>query len=233
MAHIKAGYIVEADSVLASLDRFQNYPEDNMTILAAAGALMTGRTKEAREYLNAAKGEYTPALQRFVDSLNLLLVPQKAKKTGADENTCAFYLMNFFGQKDPKAKAEALMLKLQEEKKEKNRKTILFALCVILSIIPLVWVSIGGWESMGRGSILAGAIVAAGVGVGTLGIVVGDEKQWKAILFRSVFALIALGLMIKSIISGTFGFSSICFSFFSGLWCTGFVMAFSKPSFFE
>ena len=384
LAYIKAGRLIDAEETLASLDHFSNYPEDNMTVLAAAGALMRGNKREAKEYLDTATGEYTPALQRFVDSLNLLLVPQKAKKTGADENTCAFYLVNFFGQKDPKAKAEeerirkakeeeeakrkaieeeakrkakeaeearkraeeecrrieaerkakeeairkakeaeeakrraeeakrraeveairkakeaeeadrktkeeairkakeaeeakrraeeearrnaeeaerkrleaerkakeeairkakeaeeakrsaeALMLKLQEEKKEKNRKTILFALCVILSIIPLVWVSIGGWESMGWGSILAGAIVAAGVGVGTLGIVVGDEKQWKAILFRSVFALIALGLMIKSIISGTFGFSSICFSFFSGLWCTGFVMAFSKPSFFE
>ena len=134
---------------------------------------------------------------------------------------------------EAKRRAEALMLKLQEEKKEKNRKTILFALCVILSIIPLVWVSIGEWESMGWGSILAGAIVAAGVGVGTLGIVVGDEKQWKAILFRSVFALIALGLMIITIVSGTFDLLRICLSMFAGLFCTGLVMAFSKPSFFE
>ena len=421
LAYIKAGRLIDAEETLASLDHFSNYPEDNMTVLAAAGELMKGHPEEAKEYLDATTGEYTPALQRFVDSLYLLLAPQKAKKAGADENTCAFYLVNFFGQKDPKVKAEeerirkakaeeeakrkakeeeakrkakeaeearkraeeerrrleaerkskeeairkakeaeeakrraeeakrraeveairkakeaeeadrktkeeairkakeaeeakrraeeearrnaleaerkrleaerkakeeairkakeaeeakrraeeakrraeeearrraeeakrraeeearrkaeeaerraeALMLKLQEEKKEKNRKIILFVSCIILPIIPWVWISVGGWESMGWYSILAGAFVAMGVGVGTLGIVVGDEKQWKAILFRSVFALIALGLMIMSIISGTFGFSSICFSFFSGLWCTGLVMAFSKPSFFK
>ena len=134
---------------------------------------------------------------------------------------------------EAKRRADALMLKLQEEKKEKNRKIILFVSCIILSIIPWVWISIGLWEDMGWYSILAGAIVAMGVGVGTLGIIVGDEKQWKAILFRSVFVLIALGLMIKSIISGTFGLSSICLSMFVGLFCAGMVMVFSKPSFFN
>jgi len=134
---------------------------------------------------------------------------------------------------EAKRRADALMLKLQEEKKEKNRKIILFVSCIILSVIPWVWISIGSWENMGWYSILAGAIVAMGVGVGTLGIIVGDEKQWKAILFRSVFTLIALGLMLISIISGTFGLSSICLSMFAGLFCTGLVMVFSKPSFFE
>ena len=106
LAYIKAGRLVDAEAALASLDHFSRYPEDNMTILAAAGALMTGQTREAKEYLNAATGEYTPALQRFVDSLNLLLEPNMAKEMGADENTCAFYLINFFGQNDSRTTAE-------------------------------------------------------------------------------------------------------------------------------
>lgn len=134
---------------------------------------------------------------------------------------------------EAKRRADALMLKLQEENKEKNRENILAVSCIILGIIPWAWICIRVWEDMGWYSILAGAVVAVGVGAGTLGLIVGDKKQWKAILFRSVFTLIALGLMLISIISGTFRLSIIFFSVFAGLFFTGLVMAFSKPSSFE
>ena len=122
LAYIKAGRLIDAEETLASLDHFSNYPEDNMTVLAAAGELMKGHPEEAKEYLDATTGEYTPALQRFVDSLYLLLAPQKAKKTGADENTCAFYLVNFFGQKDPKVKAEEERIRKAKAEEEAKRK---------------------------------------------------------------------------------------------------------------
>ena len=120
LAYIKQGQLTKAEDVLISLDRFSDYPEDNMSVLAVAGALMTGNALEAKEYLNELAGEYTPALQRFVDSLYLLLEPNTAKEMGADENTCAFYLVNFFGQKDPKAKAEEE--RLRQEAEEQARK---------------------------------------------------------------------------------------------------------------
>ena len=127
LAYIKSGRITDAENVLISLDRFTNYPEDNMSVLAVAGALMTGNKAEAKEYLDAVTGEFTPALQRFVDSIYLLLEPDVAKEMGADANTCAFYLVNFFGQKDPKAKAEEERLRKEAEAKakaeaEKKRK---------------------------------------------------------------------------------------------------------------
>ena len=122
LAYIKAGRLIDAEDTLASLDRFTSYPEDNMTVLAAAGALMMGHNGEAKDYLDAATGKHTPALQRFVDSLYLLLAPQKAKKTGADENTCAFYLVNFFGQKDPKTKAEEERIRKAKAEEEAKRK---------------------------------------------------------------------------------------------------------------
>ena len=115
LAYIKQGQKAKAENVLISLDRFTNYPEDNMSVLAVAGALMKGNIVEAKEYLNELTGDHTPALQRFVDSLYLLLEPEVAKEMGADENTCAFYLVNFFGQKDPKSKAEEEHLKQTTE----------------------------------------------------------------------------------------------------------------------
>ena len=122
LAYIKAGRMIDAEETLASMDYFSSYPEDNMTVLAAAGELMLGHTDEAKEYLNAATGEYTPALQRFIDSIYLLLEPEIAKEMGADENTCAFYLVNFFGQKDPKAKVEEECLRKEKEEAERQRK---------------------------------------------------------------------------------------------------------------
>ena len=122
LAYIKTGRLMDAEETLASLDHFATFPEDNMTILAAAGALMMEQTKEAREFLNAAMGEYTPALQRFVDSLYILLEPDMAKEIGADENNCVFYLTNFFGQKNSKAEAEDECLKKEEEDVERKKK---------------------------------------------------------------------------------------------------------------
>ena len=135
---------------------------------------------------------------------------------------------------EAKRVADALMLKLQEEKKEKNSE-IIFIVSVILSISSWVFISIAGWEnSKWYVSILIsliGAVVAMFVGFGTFGIIVGDEKLWKTILFRSVFALTAFGLTLLSIISGTFGLSTICLSMILGLFCAGFVMVFCEPSF--
>ena len=122
LAYIKSGRISEAEYTLASLDRFTSYPEDNMTVLATAGAIMMGDDVTAKELLNAVIGEYTPALQRFVDSIYLLLEPETAKEMGADENTCAFYLVNFFGQKDAKTKAEEERLRKEAEEAERKRK---------------------------------------------------------------------------------------------------------------
>ena len=155
---------------------------------------------------------------------------QKKTRKAAEENP----IRKAKKAEEAKRVADALMLKLQEEKKEKNREIIIIVSCVILSVISWVWISIGIWEDVEwYGSILSGAFVAIGVGLGTLGIIVGDEKLWKTILFRSVFALTAFGLMLLSIISGTIGLSAICKSMFAGLFCTGLVMLFCKPSLFE
>ena len=121
LAYIKTGRQLDADETLAGMDRFTSYPEDNITVLAAAGELIKGHETDSREYLTSVTGEYTPALQRFVDSINLLLDPEKTKVSGADENTCAFYLVNFFGQKDPKAKAEEERLRKEREEAERRR----------------------------------------------------------------------------------------------------------------
>ena len=123
LAYIREKETDKAEVLLAGLDRFADYPEDNLTILAAAGALMGGNMDEAREYLEAVTGDYTPDLQRFVDSVYLLLDPDVAREMGADAFACAFYLVNMFGQKDPKvAAAEEAERRAREETERKARE---------------------------------------------------------------------------------------------------------------
>lgn len=108
LAYIKTGRLKQAENVLVSLEHFTSYPEDNINLLAVAGSLITDDKELAREYMAQIIGDYTPSLQRFADSIYLLLEPEIAKEMGADENSCAFYLVNFFGQKDTKAEADNL-----------------------------------------------------------------------------------------------------------------------------
>lgn len=117
LSYIKAGRVSEAEEILASLDRFASYPEDNITVLATSGAIMMGDTVTAKELFSAITGEYSPALQHFVDSIYLLLDPKTAKEMGSDENACAFFLMNFFGQNDSTKDKENNRKRNDEESK--------------------------------------------------------------------------------------------------------------------
>ena len=99
LAYQKKGQTARAEEILFSLtDKFPNHPEDNTSLLAVACAYMRKDMAEAAELLQAVSGDYTPGLQRFAESLYLLMEPETAKEMGATEQGCAFYLVNFFGR---------------------------------------------------------------------------------------------------------------------------------------
>jgi len=98
-AYLKSGQTQKASEIMFSLSsKFPGYPEDNSALLAAAEALIKNNKKEAQEYLTAVEGNYTPALQRFAETVYLKLDSETAKDMGATEDSCAFYLVNFFKQ---------------------------------------------------------------------------------------------------------------------------------------
>ena len=122
-AYLKAGKLQKASKMVFSLDdNFPFYPEDNAKLLAAAGAFAKGEKEEALDYLMDIEGSYSPALQRFAETVYLLLDPDTAKEMGATEDCCTFYLVNFFGQMDPKAKKEEERLKREAEAAERKRQ---------------------------------------------------------------------------------------------------------------
>ena len=120
-AYLKAEKPGKASEILYSLsDKFPSYPEDNITLLAAAGSFFKNEKEESHEFLNEVTGDYSPALQRFAETVYLLLEPEMAQEMGATEENCAFYLINFFGQEDPKIKAEKEARRKDEEEARKR-----------------------------------------------------------------------------------------------------------------
>lgn len=98
-AYLKAGKMAKAAEILYSLDdKFPNYPEDNINLLATAGSYIKDDMEAAKEYLETVMGDYSPALQRFAEAVYFLLAPEIAREMGATEQMCAFYLVNIFKQ---------------------------------------------------------------------------------------------------------------------------------------
>jgi TPR repeat protein len=118
LAYRKIGKREESERILNGLDTFTTYPEDNMLLLAAACALMDNNKYEAKAHLSGVAGEYSPALQCFADTVFLLGDPALAEGMGVKEESCAFYLINFFNKKPAAQVAEEeAKLKAQVEAK--------------------------------------------------------------------------------------------------------------------
>ena len=125
IAYLKANKPANASQVFYSMPKkFPNQPQDNLDLLAAAGSLIKNNKTDAKYDLEAVEDACSPLLISFAKSIYFLADPRKAQKMGADENTCAFYLVNFFGQKDPKVKAEEERLKREAAEAERKRKEI-------------------------------------------------------------------------------------------------------------
>ena len=121
LAYRKKGNTSKSNEILMNLEVFDTFPEDNTLLLGAACALMDGNAAEATDYLGSVVGEFSPALQRFADSIYYLVDPAMAQELDVKEEKCAFYLVNFFSYKtqaERKAEEEAKR-KAEEETKRK------------------------------------------------------------------------------------------------------------------
>lgn len=69
-AYLNTGRTSESEELLITLaDKFSDYPEDNVTVLAAAGILIQEGVAAAQEYLDMITGMSSPLLQRFDEAL--------------------------------------------------------------------------------------------------------------------------------------------------------------------
>ena len=123
LAYLKANKSDRASEILFSLsEKYSNYPEDNTTLLAAAGSLIKSGKDAAKNYLSAVAGDYSTSLQRFAEALYTIIDPKTAKNMSADKNTCAFFLVHLFGEKvfnyHPKTKEDLIDCIKDKIKKE-------------------------------------------------------------------------------------------------------------------
>ena len=125
LAYCKLGQENKANDILLYIeDKFSEAPSDNVAILSAAYACITGDYETATDCMNGICGEYSESLEYLVYALNILLDPSSAEHMGVTEQDCAFYLVNFFGKKvlsEADLEAERLeRLRLEEEEKKRQ-----------------------------------------------------------------------------------------------------------------
>lgn len=144
-------------------------------------------------------------------------------------------------EEEAKRKAEEEKLrKIKEAEKAKRiaekvailkRETKIWGISILIGLIAGIWSYIATLEFFGWiCSILVFIFIALGVLAGTAAVISNDKKLWKNILFRSIFAVVSIGLIILSITSGTFSISNLFLSIFAGLFCVGASSVFAKPS---
>ena len=97
-AYLKEGKPQEAESLLIDMDKYAGYPTDNTIALGGAGALVKGYDDEAQAYLGEMTGDYTPMLQRFVESIYLVSGSKTEEDLGGEADDCYYYLAHLYGR---------------------------------------------------------------------------------------------------------------------------------------
>ena len=144
-------------------------------------------------------------------------------------------------EEEAKRKAEEERLRkikeAEEAKRRAEKEAILkrerkiWGISILTGIIAGVWSYIAALEFLGWiYSIFVFILIALGVLAGMVAVISNDKKQWKNILFRSIFAVVTIGLILLSITSGTFSISNLFLSIFAGFFCVGACSVFAKPS---
>ena len=120
LAYLKLDYVDvdKAREVLASLQNFKSYPEDNETILRTVGEYLFRGKKSATEWLKRVEDDYSPQLQDLMYTLKILLDPKNAEREGLCDVDYAFYIVNVFEQEDPKERIERENREAEKKAKE-------------------------------------------------------------------------------------------------------------------
>ena len=181
------------------------------------------KEKEAEEAKRKAEEEaIRKAKKAEEERIRKAKVAEEAKRKAEEEAI----------RKAKKAEEERIRkLKEAEEEALFKRERKIWGISIFTGLIAGVWSYIAVLEFLGWiWNIPVFILVALGVLAGMVAIISNDKKQWKNILFRSIFAVVSIGLIILSITSGTFSISNLFLSIFAGLFCVGASSVFAKPS---
>jgi ABC-type multidrug transport system fused ATPase/permease subunit len=181
------------------------------------------KEKEAEEAKRRAEEEaILKAKKAEEERIRKAKVAEEAKRKAEEEAI----------RKAKKAEEERIRkLKEAEEEALSKRERKIWGISFFTGLIAGVWSYIAALEFLGWiYSIFVFILIALGVLAGMVAVISNDKKQWKNILFRSIFAVVTIGLIILSITSGTFSISNLFLSIFAGFFCVGACSVFAKPS---
>jgi hypothetical protein len=124
-AYLKEGKSKEAESLLIDMDKYAGYPTDNTIAMGGAGALVKGNDDEAQAYLGEMTGDYTPMLQRFVESIYLVSGLKTEEDLGGEADDCYYYLAHLYGREP----------RLQSVQIEQQKKSVVQTKTVETSVV--------------------------------------------------------------------------------------------------
>lgn len=124
LALVNSNRLKESEALLHEIgDKFTRYPEDNLTLLAAAGILIQKGVEASKEYFFDLGGDISPMLQRFMDAFVSKLFPDKTDRLG-DRKAYEFYadnVLKIWSEEDQKKNRIETLKRKEEGKKSEAR----------------------------------------------------------------------------------------------------------------
>ena len=123
VAYMKYDDNNKSEEAIVKLDLYHDYPEDNSLLLSALSTYHDYGGEEAVNYISAVLPEQcSPLLMPFIQSLFLVITPERAAEIAIDKQKCRFYLENLINLENPEAKRKAEEEAIRRAEEEAKRK---------------------------------------------------------------------------------------------------------------
>lgn len=112
IAYTKQCMFKKAEDALFKLSCYSQYPEENIILLSAVGAMRDFGSESALEFISSVKGEYSTFLEDYVIAIFYLIEPESISIDETNKSFIEFYLKNLLQFEDIEEQSKLYNLRL-------------------------------------------------------------------------------------------------------------------------
>ena len=112
IAYTKQCVFKKAEDALFKLSRYSQYPEENIILLSAVGAMREFGSESALEFISSITGQYSTFLEDFVIAIFYLIEPESISIDETNKSFVEFYLKNLLQFEDIEEQSKLYNLRL-------------------------------------------------------------------------------------------------------------------------
>ena len=112
IAYTKQCVFKKAEDALFKLSRYSQYPEENITLLSAVGAMREFGSESARGFISSITGQYSTFLENFVIAIFYLIEPESISIDETNKSFIEFYFKNLLQFEDIEEQSKLYNLRL-------------------------------------------------------------------------------------------------------------------------